>query len=115
MEAQERIVGEGAEDGRAVGAEVLEDVLDRVRRRAALGSGAAVGGVASSDLRRRGGAFLFFLRLTSSDTALEDLGMGGGTSGQVGGGSEWGHDALSRDGDGEWGGSIARLQCTTEG
>jgi hypothetical protein len=102
-------VGEGAEGGRAVGTEVLEDVLDRVRRRAALGSGAAVGGVASSDLRRRGGeAFLFFLCLTSSDTALEDSGMGGGVSGQAGGGSGWGHDALSRDGDGEWGGEHSK-------
>jgi hypothetical protein len=54
-EVQERTVGEGAEHGRAAGAEVLEDALDGVRRRATSGSGATVGGVhrgiASSHLR----------------------------------------------------------------
>jgi hypothetical protein len=36
-------VGEGAEDGGAAGAVVLEDVLDGARRGAAPGAGAAVG------------------------------------------------------------------------
>ena len=43
--ARERTVGEGALDGGAAGAVVLEDVLDGARRRAAPGAGAAVGGV----------------------------------------------------------------------
>ena len=38
-------MGEGALDGGAAGAVVLEDVLDGARRRAAPGAGAAVGGV----------------------------------------------------------------------
>jgi hypothetical protein len=57
--ARARTVGEGAEDGGAASAEVLEDVLDGAGSRATPGARAAVGGVhrggASPDLRRSGG------------------------------------------------------------
>jgi hypothetical protein len=51
---------------------------------------------------------LFFLCLASSDMALEDSAMGGGPSGQAGGRSGWGHDALSQDGDGKRGGEHSK-------